>query len=54
MAATLLALAAGEVSAAPDKVTAVYRRLEVQVMLEDGCAEGIWREALEKTAGEAP
>jgi len=35
------------------KVTVVYRRLEDQVMLEDGCAEGIWREALEKTAGEA-
>ena len=25
-------------------------RLEDQVMLEDGCAEGIWMEALEKTA----
>ena len=33
------------------KVTVVYRRLEDQVMLEDGCAEGIWMEALEKTAG---
>jgi hypothetical protein len=32
------------------KVTVVYRRLEDQVMLEDGCAEGIWREALERTA----
>ena len=32
------------------KVTVDYRRLEDQVMLEDGCAEGIWREALEKTA----
>jgi hypothetical protein len=32
------------------KVTVVYRRLEDQVMLEDGCAEGIWMEALEKTA----
>jgi len=30
------------------KVTVVYRRLEDQVMLEDGCAEGIWMDALEK------
>jgi len=36
------------------KVTVVYRRLEDQVMLEDGCAEGIWLEALEKTAAPAP
>ena len=36
------------------KVTVVYRRLEDQVMLEDGCAEGIWMEALEKTAVPAP
>ena len=28
--------------------------LEDQVMLEDGCAEGIWMEALEKTAVPAP
>jgi hypothetical protein len=39
----------------PDyKVTVVYRRLEDQVMLEDGCAEGIWMEALERTAVDAP
>lgn len=36
------------------KVTVVYRRLEDQVMLEDGCAEGIWMEALERTAVPAP
>jgi hypothetical protein len=36
------------------KVTVVYRRLEDQVMLEDGCAEGIWMEALEKTAAADP
>ena len=36
------------------KVTVVYRLLEDQVMLEDGCSEGIWMEALEKTAVTAP
>jgi hypothetical protein len=36
------------------KVTVVYRRLEDQVMLEDGCAEGIWMEALERTAVAVP
>jgi hypothetical protein len=34
------------------KVTTIYRKLEDGVMLEDGCSEGIWREALEKTAVE--
>jgi hypothetical protein len=31
------------------KVTVVYRRLD-NVMLEDGCAEGIWMETLEKAS----
>ena len=32
------------------KVATIYRKLDDGVMLEDGCSEGIWREALEKTA----
>ncbi len=32
------------------KVTTIYRRLEDQVMLEDGCTEGVWMELLEKNA----
>jgi hypothetical protein len=36
------------------KVTTIYRKLENQVMLEDGCSEGIWMEALEKEAGATP
>jgi hypothetical protein len=35
------------------KVTTIYRKLEDGVMLEDGCSEGIWKEALEKTAVDA-
>ena len=31
-------------------VTVIYRRLADGVMLEDGCSEGIWMEALEKEA----
>jgi hypothetical protein len=34
------------------QVTVVYRRLD-NVMLEDGCSEGIWMEALEKEAAAA-
>ena len=36
------------------KVTTLYRKLEDGVMLEDGCSEGIWMQALEKEAGAAP
>jgi len=32
------------------KVTTLYRKLEDQVMLEDGCAEGIWTKELEQKA----
>jgi len=32
------------------KVTTLYRKLEKQVMLEDGCPEGIWMKLLEETA----
>ena len=35
-------------------VTTVYRRLEDNVMLEDGCSEGIWMEQLEKAAVQTP
>jgi hypothetical protein len=35
------------------KVTVVYRRLADQVILEDGCTEGVWMETLEKTAAPA-
>ena len=32
------------------KVTTIYRKLEKQVMLEDGCTEGVWMKALEEQA----
>jgi hypothetical protein len=32
------------------KVTTIYRTLEKQVMLEDGCTEGVWMKALEDQA----
>jgi hypothetical protein len=35
------------------KVTTIYRKLGDGVMLEDGCSEGIWREALEQRAAAA-
>lgn len=34
------------------KVTTLYRKLEDQVMLEDGCSEGIWMKELEQKAAE--
>jgi hypothetical protein len=32
------------------KVTTIYRKLESQVMLEDGCTEGVWMKTLEEAA----
>ena len=37
---------------AAEVVTVVYRRDDDNVMFEDNCSEGIWMEALEKTATE--
>ena len=34
------------------KVTTIYRKLEKQVMLEDGCTEGVWMKTLEQATGE--
>jgi hypothetical protein len=39
---------------ASEVVTVVYRRDDDNVMFEDNCSEGIWMEALEKTATESP